>query len=108
MEYGATHAPEQELTDKAKLAIESITTEDKITILPLTKQGAQIFGEIKELYRQKKGVGKKALQKHNIDLIIAATAIEHQAILVSHDNKDKIFEILQENRSDFDWEDWMS
>jgi len=62
----------------------------------------------KELYRNKKGIGKKALQKHNVDFIIAATAIEHQATLVSHDNKDKIFEILQENYSHFDWEDWMS
>ena len=55
----------------------------------------------KELYRTIKVIGKKALQKHNVDLIIAATAIEQQAILVSRDNKDKIFEILGQNRNDF-------
>ncbi|MDM8561179.1 type II toxin-antitoxin system VapC family toxin [Candidatus Parabeggiatoa sp. HSG14] len=94
MEYGAAHASEQTIAVKTKLAIQSLKIEDKITILPLSMQGAQIFGEIKELYRTIKGIGKKALQKHNVDLIIAATAIEHQATLVSHDNKDKIFEIL--------------
>jgi predicted nucleic acid-binding protein len=107
MEYGAAHASEQTITEKTKLAIQLLKIEDKITILPLTMQGAQIFGEIKELYRTIKGIGKKALQKHNVDLIIAATAIEHQATLVSHDNKDKIFEILAQNRNDFFWEDWM-
>ena len=58
------------------------------------------FGKTEE-----KGIGKKALQKHNIDLIIAATAIEVGATLVSQDNKDKIFEILKNVRDDF-WEDW--
>jgi predicted nucleic acid-binding protein len=108
MEYGAAHAPTPAIAHKTRLAIQSLKTESEITILPLTLQGAQIFGEIKELYRTVKQIGKKALQKHNVDLVIAATAIEHQATLVSHDNKDKIFELLDENRNDFEWEDWMS
>jgi predicted nucleic acid-binding protein len=52
------------------------------------------------------GIGKKALQKHNADLMIASTAIEIKATLVSQDNKDKIFEILKNVRDDFQWEDW--
>ena len=45
MEYGAAHASESITIDKTKLAIQLLKTEDKITILPLTMQGAQIFGE---------------------------------------------------------------
>jgi len=45
MEYGAAHAPEPEIAERTKLAIQSLVIEDKITILPLTIQGAQIFGE---------------------------------------------------------------
>ncbi len=104
MEYGASHADDPYIAHKARLAIQSI--KDEIIILPLTEKGAEIFGVVKEQYRKEKGIGKKALQKHNVDLIIAATAIEVGAILVSRDNKDKIFEILQNVRSDFDWEDW--
>jgi predicted nucleic acid-binding protein len=40
-------------------------------------------------------------------LIIAATAIEIGATLVSHDNKDQIFEMTQNILSDFVWEDWV-
>jgi predicted nucleic acid-binding protein len=106
MEYGAFHADDPDIAHKAKLAIQLIKDEDEITILPLTEAGAKIFGEIKEQYRKEKGIGKKALQKHNVDLILAATAIEVEATYVSHDNKDRIFEILQNIRDDFDWEDW--
>lgn len=35
-----------------------------------------------------------------------ATAIEVGVTFVSHDNKDRIFEILKNIRNDFDWEDW--
>ncbi len=106
MEYGAFHADDPDIAHKARLAIQLIKDEDEITILPLTEVGAEIFGEIKEQYRKEKGIGKKALQKHNVDLILAATAIEIEATYVSHDNKDRIFEILQNIRDDFDWEDW--
>ncbi len=107
MEYGAFHADNPDIAHQARLAIQLIKDEDEITILPLTEAGAEIFGEIKEQYRQEKGIGKKALQKHNVDLMLAATAIEVEATYVSHDNKDRIFEILQNLRDDFDWEDWI-
>jgi predicted nucleic acid-binding protein len=106
MEYGASHADDPDIAHKARLAIQLIKDEDEITILPLTEKGAEIFGEIKEQYRKEKGIGKKALQKHNVDLVLAATAIEVGATFVSHDNKDRIFEILKNIRNDFDWEDW--
>ena len=106
MEYGASHADDLNIAHKARLAIQLIKDEEEITILPLTKKGAEIFGEIKEQYRKEKGIGKKALQKHNVDLMLVATAIEVGATFISHDNKDKIFEILKNIRNDFDWEDW--
>jgi predicted nucleic acid-binding protein len=51
-------------------------------------------------------IGKRSLPKHNIDLMIAATAIESEAILVSNDKK--MFELIQNIQSDFKWEDWTS
>jgi len=106
LEYGVAHTNNEEIISESRRIIESIKKDREITIFSLTEAGAEIFGEIKEQYRKEKGIGKKALQKHNIDLIIAATAIEAGATLVSQDNKDKIFEILKSVRDDFEWEDW--
>jgi len=106
LEYGMAHADNKEIASESRLVIESIKNDKEITIFSLTEKGAQIFGEIKEQYRKEKSIGKKALQKHNIDLIIAATAIETEATLISQDNKDQIFEILKKVRDDFKWEDW--
>ncbi|MEN8265365.1 MAG: PIN domain-containing protein [Nitrospirota bacterium] len=106
LEYGVAHTDNEQIISESRRIIEFIKKDKEITIFSLTEVGAKIFGEIKEQYRKEKGIGKKALQKHNIDLIIAATAIEAAATLVSQDNKDKIFEILKSVRDDFKWEDW--
>jgi predicted nucleic acid-binding protein len=61
MEYGASHANDPDIAHQARLAIQSIKDEDEITILPLTEEGAKIFGELKEQYRKrnwKKGSAK--------------------------------------------------
>lgn len=104
MEYGARHAKYPNIAYEMRLAIQSVKNE--FDILPLTEEGAKIFADIKEQYREKKGIGKKALIKHNVDLMIAATAIEIGAILVTNDTKDKIPEIIEQFRSDFHWQDW--
>jgi predicted nucleic acid-binding protein len=115
MEYGAFHAKEPELIQEAREAIQYIKDadenedENRIKLCNLTKKGAKIFGEIKEQFQKKKEeigekIGKRSLPKHNVDLIIAATAIELEATLISNDKK--MFELLQNIQSDFKWEDW--
>lgn len=117
MEYGAAHANNPRLVEEARAAINFLkaqeaqkdTKEVMIELLPLTIKQAEIFGEIKEQFQKKKEeigekIGKRSLPKHNIDLMIAATAIELGSILVSNDKK--MFELLQNIRSDFKWEDW--
>jgi len=117
MEYGAAHATNPRLVEEARAAINFLkdqeakkdTKEVMIELLPLTIMQAEIFGEIKEQFQKKKEeigekIGKRSLPKHNIDLMIAATAIEIGATLVSNDKK--MFELLQNVRCDFKWEDW--
>ena len=104
MEYGMRHAKDESLIQQMKLAIESVKNE--FQIVPLTEIGAKIFADIKEQYRDQKNIGKKALIKHNIDLMIAATAIEIGAVLITNDTKDLIPTIIKTFHSDFDWEDW--
>jgi len=106
MEYGARHIRDKypKLALEMKFAIQSI--KEEFIILNLTDKGARIFADIKEQYQTKKGVGKKALIRHNADFMIVATAIEAGAILVTHDTKDQIPEIIKSFRNDFNWEDW--
>lgn len=104
MEYGIRHSKDQNIIDEMRIAVQDV--KDEFKIVPLTENGAKIFADIKEQYREKKIIGKKALIKHNIDLIIAATAIEIGATLITNDTKDKIPNIIKSFRADFDWEDW--
>jgi len=114
MEYGAAHATVPSLVKEARTALEFLKTQNEmkpamIEILPLTIKQAEIFGKIKEQFQKKKEemgekIGKSTLPKHNIDLMIAATAIEFGATLVSHDKK--MFEVIQNICTDFNWEDW--
>jgi predicted nucleic acid-binding protein len=104
MEYGMKHAKDESIIKKMWLAIQSV--KDEFQIVPLTNSGAKIFADLKEQYRETKNIGKKSLIKHNVDLIIAATAIEIGAILITNDTKDAIPIIIKTCRPDFDWEDW--
>jgi predicted nucleic acid-binding protein len=55
---------------------------DLFEILPLTLKGAEIYGEIKTLYEKHTGIGKKEIKRHTVDLILASTAIEANAIII--------------------------
>ena len=102
MEYGAKHAKDIKMANEMRTAIESV--KKNFNILGLTENGARIFAEIKERYKQEAHLGKKAIVKHNIDFMIASTAIEIGAIVVSNDHK--VFALIQKIRTDFQWEDW--
>lgn len=84
---------------------------NRFPVIPLSRAGAKIFGEIKYTYRKKveasyksKSELEKHLKKRNVDFIIASSAIETGSILVSNDT---IFPKLREIRSDFMTENWI-
>lgn len=84
---------------------------DRLPVISLSRRGARIFGEIKYTYRKEiednfksKNELEKHLQKKNVDLIIASSAIETGAVLVSND---AIFPRLKKIRSDFMTENWV-
>ncbi|MBF0552906.1 MAG: hypothetical protein HQK60_20515 [Deltaproteobacteria bacterium] len=83
---------------------------DSFPIVPLSLQGAEEFGELKNEYRkkiEKTGISKGNLQKRlkgdTVDLIMAGSAMAENAIFVSNDG---IFEEIQEIRPNFLLEDW--
>ena len=86
--YGFQHDP-------AHSRLLSIVREEGVRIMPLTEHGASIFATLKQLYRQHTGASRKALGRHNIDLILASTAIIENAVLVSNDTIFKALAALE-------------
>lgn len=85
------------------LVIEEIKKHFKL--LPLRGKEASIFGEIKALYkeRSKEKEEKQTIKKHDVDFILASTAIEYGLIVVSNDD---IFQKIKELFPKLQVENW--
>ncbi len=100
--FGIANATNKDLKNKLIQSKEDILNE--FILVNLNHKGSEIFGELKKDYKEKIGINKKAIERHNIDLIIASQAIAENAILVSNDN---IFENISKFRNDFYFENWI-
>ncbi len=76
---------------------------DLFEVLPLTLKSAEIYGELKAHYETHTGIGKKEVKRHTIDLILAGTAIELDAVVVSGDS---IFSAIREFSPSLKVENW--
>ena len=99
-EYGIACSPP---TIRTKLLQSQKEIINIIPIVPLNEAGSKVFGEIKKQYWEQIGIDRKSLERHNIDFMIASSAIVENATLVSNDS---IFKLLQEIGKDFKLENW--
>jgi predicted nucleic acid-binding protein len=72
IEYGVVLAPADK-RDKVIAAHDLLKS--LFPILPITVQGSTVFGQLKANYRNKTGIHDKALERHNIDFVIASGAL---------------------------------
>jgi predicted nucleic acid-binding protein len=101
MYYGASRCQPENRT-KMLAMIKSV--KKQFIILPLQEEGAEVYGRLKTIYKEKIGIGKNEITKHNIDFILAASAITAKAILVSND---AIFQNIQEIYPGLRLENWV-
>jgi len=73
------------------------------TVLPLTELGSELFGRIKNAFKQNTGAKHRAMKTYTVDMIVASAAIEHGAILVSND---RLFAQLADLEPDLKVENW--
>lgn len=73
-------------------------------IIPLDLKEVEIFGKLKIKYKNHTGINKTAIKKHNLDLLLASTAIAEDSIVVSND---KIFQIISQLEPKFVCENWV-
>ncbi len=79
-------------------------TQQDFEILPLSYQGARLFGELKKALQIKRSINKENMKKHTIDLIFATEALIHQCVLVSEDS---IYRDIQLLNPEFKYESWL-
>jgi predicted nucleic acid-binding protein len=100
LEYGYANAP-ADMRPTIRQRIESVQTD--FVILDLSPRAAQVFGTLKKKLRDSRKLTEKGSRYHNVDLMIAATAVVEPCILVSSDS---IFRDLRDLEPDLKHEVW--
>jgi predicted nucleic acid-binding protein len=100
-EYGYANAPDEKKTAVRK-KIEDAKKDFEVLSLP--KEGSQLFGVLKKAIKDSRKLNKESVKKHNIDIMLAATAMVENCILVSADS---IFVEIQRLNSKLTLENWL-
>jgi len=101
--YGLNNISDEEQIEIVEQGIGFI--KEYLTIIPLDMKEVNIFANLKTKYKQATGINKNAIKRHNLDLLIASTAIAMDAILVSDDT---IFKKLSEIEPLLKHENWLT
>jgi len=99
-EYGYANAPDE----KKMVVRKKIEDAQKdFEVLPLPKESSQLFGVLKKAIKDSRKLNKESVKKHNIDIMLAATAMVENCILVSADS---IYVEIQRLNSKLILENW--
>jgi len=84
LEYSFFNAPNYKKQFIRNTIISALNDFD--AIISLDAETAPIFGEMKAMLKQKKRLTRKQMRKHNIDIMLASTAICTSSVLISSDS----------------------
>lgn len=102
MEYGIAAFTTEEGKQKTRIAVESFKR--NLPTINLSFEDAQIYGELKQGYKEKTGINKNALKRHNIDIALASISIANNCTLIGTDS---IYsDHLQKIKTDFKFKNW--
>lgn len=101
MEYGYANAPE-DIRPAIRRRISA--AQSHFSLLPLTPEAARLFGTLKARLATLRRLSKKASKSHNVDLMMAATAITEGCTLISADG---IYSDLQQIDPTLRVENWL-
>ena len=73
-------------------------------IIPLDETIAPDFGQIKAKLKERKGVPRNQMRKHNIDIMLASTAICRTFVLVG---ADRLYAEIADLNPLFRFENWI-
>jgi predicted nucleic acid-binding protein len=99
-QYGIVYAPEDK---KQKMVEVEEMMKQFLLLMPVSPDGADIFGRIKSEYRKTDTRERKTFDRHDIDFILASSAIAEDTTLVSND---KIFLAIKDIEPSLKLENW--
>lgn len=102
LEYGLANAPEEK---QDVVAAKIAEAQRDFGVLPLSVAGAQHFGALKKSLKDHRSLTQAGIKKHNIDLMIAATALAENCTLVS---ADAVYADLRKSHAELQVEDWVA
>ena len=88
------------------IAMSVILGDTSVSALPPlapSEAGAEVFARLKNAYRLRTGARERDLVRHNVDFILASTAVTEGAALVSNDT---IFRTLSDLEPRLEVENW--
>jgi predicted nucleic acid-binding protein len=102
LEYGYANAREEM---KPAIRRKISAAQNHFSLLPLTPEAARLFGILKARLRIIRQLNKKSVKAHNMDLMVAATAITEGCTLISADG---IYSDLQRIDPTLRVENWLA
>lgn len=90
---------------KPRLQMLKDTIQSAFTILPLTETGSVQYGRLKHAFKTVTGSKPKAMRAYTVDMMIASTAMEIGAVLVSSDS---VYQRLSDILGHLHVENWAS
>ena len=100
--YGLNNISDEEQKKGANQGINFI--KNYLSVIPLDMKEVEIFAKLKTKYKQSTGINRNAINRHNLDLLIASTAMATNSIIVSNN---RIFEKLVEIEPKLKYENWL-
>lgn len=101
-EYGCANAPDEK---KSVIRQRISHMQWRFEILPLTPEAANLFGTLKVGLSQLRGLTSKGSKYHNMDVMLAATAVAENCILISADS---LYSDLCEVNSSLQVANWLA
>jgi predicted nucleic acid-binding protein len=99
-EYGYANAPDEK---KGILRQKIKEMQQDFKILHLSTKSAEQFGSLKKALKDLRGLKKENIKKHNVDIIIAASAISENCILISNDDIYDALSLLNPELKSVSW-----
>lgn len=102
LEYSFHNAPDEK-KEPVRNTINAVLN-DFDDVLPLALEMAAIFGKLKALLKKARNLNRQEMRKHNVDLMLASTAIQTESILVG---TDRIYKELAALHPAFHFQNWL-
>ncbi|MBF0243616.1 MAG: type II toxin-antitoxin system VapC family toxin, partial [Desulfamplus sp.] len=85
-EYSFANTTEPVKKSQIRNTIDNIQYNSFFNILSLNTEIARIYGEVKSLLKNREQISRNNIKKHNIDIMLASTALQEECIIISGDN----------------------